>query len=177
MNTPQPQSALREIRHHLGRAATVIALAAVTVVLVLAGPFGPLDNLGPAARVGYWGAVVVATCAAGTAVDVLLRPRLLDRLPPDKRGRLVAPSVDDHYVRVRTTRGEDMLLMRLGDAIRVTAPTPGLRVHRSHWVARDAVQTVRREGDRAVSKMTVGGDNPASRSHIPALREAGLLPR
>ena len=110
--------------------------------------------------------------AGGTAP-----PALLDRLPLDKRGALVSLSVEDHYVRVRTTRGEAMVLMRLGDAIREAAPVAGLRVHRSHWVAREAVRAVRREGDRAVLQMTAGGDIPASRSHIPALREAGLLPR
>ncbi|NKX44413.1 LytTR family transcriptional regulator DNA-binding domain-containing protein [Roseicyclus persicicus] len=254
MNRPAPQSALREIRAHLGQPATLTALAGATALLVLAGPFGTLDSLGAAARVGYWGAVVLTTYAAGTAVDVLLRPRLsglghaarigaitlatalavtgvvvalnlallgrapgthgaagalgaifavaaiaslllqlagpgaepaavagppplLDRLPVDRRGALVALSVEDHYVRVRTTRGEAMLLMRLGDAIREAAPVPGLRVHRSHWVATDAVAAVRREGDRAVLTMTVGGDIPASRAHIPALKAAGLLPR
>jgi hypothetical protein len=37
----------------------------------------------------------------------------------------VALSVEDHYVRVRTTRGEEMILMRLSDAIRETAPETG----------------------------------------------------
>lgn len=67
--------------------------------------------------------------------------------------------------------------MRLGDAIREAAPEPGLQVHRSHWVAIAAVTAARREGDRAVLSLSHGGDIPASRSHIPALKEAGLLPR
>jgi len=103
-------------------------------------------------------------------------PPLLDRLPLDKRGALLALSVEDHYVRVRTERGEDMLLMRLSDAIRETAPTPGLQVHRSHWVALDAVTTARRTGDRAILTLRDGADIPASRSHIKALKDAGLLP-
>ena len=104
-------------------------------------------------------------------------PAILDRLPLDKRGALVALSVEDHYVRVRTTGGEEMVLMRLSDAIRESAPEPGLRVHRSHWVATGQVTAARRDGDRAVLSMAHGGDIPVSRSHIPALREAGLLPR
>jgi len=104
-------------------------------------------------------------------------PPILDRLPLDKRGPLVALSVEDHYVRVRTTRGEEMILMRLTDAIREAAPAPGLRVHRSHWVARAAITSARREGDRAILTMSHGGDIPASRSHISALKQAGLLPR
>jgi DNA-binding LytR/AlgR family response regulator len=248
------QSTLREMRAHLGQPATLAALGGVSAVLALAGPFGTLESLTMAGRLGYWGAVVLATYATGTAIGVSLSarlsqqppatrvavttlatataatavvvalnvlllgampdaiggmstfaaifavaaivsatlqltdrsdtraardaaPPLLDRLPLDRRGTLVALSVEDHYVRVRTTQGETMLLMRLGDAIREAAPTPGLQVHRSHWVATGAVRAVRRDGDRAVLAMTMGGDIPASRSHIPALREAGLLPR
>ena len=104
-------------------------------------------------------------------------PALLDRLPLDKRAALVALSVEDHYVRVRTLKGEEMLLMRLGDAIRETTPVPGLQVHRSHWVALSQVTAARREGDRAVLTMTTGPEVPVSRANVPAVRDAGLLPR
>lgn len=104
-------------------------------------------------------------------------PALLDRLTLEKRGPLVALSVEDHYVRVRTTQGEEMILMRLSDAIRETAPEAGLRVHRSHWVATGQVKAARRAGDRAILTMAHGGDIPVSRSHMQALKAAGLLPR
>lgn len=102
---------------------------------------------------------------------------LLDRVPFDKRGPLIAISVEDHYVRVRTTKGEEMMLMRLADAIREVGPTKGAQVHRSHWAAFDQVASVTRDGDRAVLHMTAGGDIPVSRRHIPTIKEAGLLPR
>ncbi len=102
---------------------------------------------------------------------------LLDRLPFDKRGPLVAISVEDHYVRVRTTKGEEMILLRLADAIREVGATPGAQVHRSHWAAFDQVTSATRDGDRAVLQMTKGGDIPVSRRHIPTIKEAGLLPR
>ncbi|MBT8415739.1 MAG: LytTR family transcriptional regulator [Boseongicola sp.] len=104
-------------------------------------------------------------------------PALLDRLPFDKRGRLIALSVEDHYVHVRTEKGAEMILMRLADAIREAAPVPGLQVHRSHWVALDAVRSAHKEGDRAVLTMTQGDDIPVSRANVPAIKEAGLLPR
>jgi len=104
-------------------------------------------------------------------------PAILDRLPLDKRGALISLSVEDHYVRIRTTRGEEMVLLRLSDAIREAAPTPGLRVHRSHWVATAQVTAANRKGDGAVLSMAQGGDIPVSRSHMPAIRDAGLLPR
>lgn len=102
---------------------------------------------------------------------------LLDRLPLEKRAALVALSVEDHYVRVRTLSGEEVLLMRLSDAIRETGDSRGLQVHRSHWVALEQVQSARRKGDGAILRMSTGPDIPVSRSNIPTIKEAGLLPR
>lgn len=104
-------------------------------------------------------------------------PAILDRLPLEKRGALLALSVEDHYVRVQTTKGTEMLLMRLSDAIRETGDMAGAQVHRSHWVAFPAVQAARRDGDRAVLTLTGGTEIPVSRANLPKLKEAGLLPR
>jgi hypothetical protein len=105
----------------------------------------------------------------------VVEPRILRRLPLEKRATLLSISVEDHYVRVRTARGEEMLLMRLSDAIAETDPVPGLRVHRSHWVALKAVTAARREGDRAILTIVDGTEIPVSRSNVPGLREEGLL--
>lgn len=104
-------------------------------------------------------------------------PPLLDRLLLERRGALVALSVQDHYVSVVTTKGQEMLLMRLSDAIKETAPTAGLQVHRSHWVALDQIVAAKRVGDRAVLTLSTGAEIPASRTYIPALREAGVFPK
>ncbi len=104
-------------------------------------------------------------------------PALFDRLPLDKRGPLLALSSEDHYTRIRTGKGEEMVLIRLADAMREAAPTAGLQVHRSHWVALSAVTAARRDGDRAILTLSDGTEIPVSRANIPAIREAGLLPR
>lgn len=104
-------------------------------------------------------------------------PALLARLPLDKRGPLVSLSATDHYTEVTTTRGRDLILIRLADAIAEAAPTPGLQVHRSHWVARDHVTAVRRRDAGAEVTLSDGRVLPVSRSNIVALKEAGLLPR
>ncbi|GAB5447381.1 MAG: LytTR family DNA-binding domain-containing protein [Gymnodinialimonas sp.] len=104
-------------------------------------------------------------------------PPLLDRLPLDKRGPLISLSVEDHYVRIRTTKGEEMVLLRLSDAIREVGGTEGLRVHRSHWVALDKVTAVARKGDGALLSMAQGPDIPVSRANMAAIRTAGLLPK
>jgi len=102
-------------------------------------------------------------------------PPVLARLPVEKRGRLLALSAEDHYVRVRTDRGDHMILMRLADAIAETAPEPGLQVHRSHWIARAAVRAARRHGDRAILTLPTGEEIPVSRANVPQLRTEGLL--
>lgn len=104
-------------------------------------------------------------------------PPILDRLPFEKRGALVALSVEDHYVRVQTVKGEEMILMRLSDAMREVGETAGAQVHRSHWAAFQAVAGARREGERAILTMTTGAEIPVSRANLPKIRAAGLLPK
>lgn len=112
-----------------------------------------------------------------SAEPTSLPPALLDRLDFDKRGALISLSVQDHYVEVTTKAGQALLLMRLKDAMRETGNVEGLQIHRSHWVALDQVTAVRRQGDKAIVTLSDGRTLPASRSHIKALKEAGLLAR
>jgi len=107
---------------------------------------------------------------------ISLSPPILDRLPFNKRGALVALSVEDHYVRIQTVNGEEMVLMRLGDAIRETGDTDGAQVHRSHWVAWTQVVSAKRKGDRAILTMATGQEIPVSRANLAKIKEAGLLP-
>ena len=103
-------------------------------------------------------------------------PALLARLPLPQRGRLLHIAVADHYVEVTTDRGRSMLLLRLSDAIRETAPVPGLQVHRSHWVAVDAVRRATRQAGKPVLELETGAVIPVSRTYLGDVRAAGLLP-
>jgi DNA-binding LytR/AlgR family response regulator len=100
---------------------------------------------------------------------------ILRRLPLERRGRLVRLAVQDHYVEVHTERGMHLLLMRLSDAIDEAEGVPGLRVHRSHWVALESIAAARREGGRVVLVLRDGATVPVSRAHVTELREAGVL--
>jgi hypothetical protein len=167
----------------LGAEALAIALAVTAVLLGINAGFGQWPATWAEAALGFAGVALIALVisAAGAALDhdrpgPAGPPPLLDRLPLDKRGALVALQAEDHYVTVTTTTGRHMVLMRLADAIRETAPEPGLRVHRSHWVARAQVRQARRAGDGAVLVLTGGLEVPVSRSFLPAVTAAGLLP-
>jgi DNA-binding LytR/AlgR family response regulator len=102
------------------------------------------------------------------------RPRILDRLPTEKRGRLSHLTMQDHYVEVHTDRGSALVLMRMGDAVAETNGIDGLRIHRSHWVAREAVAGTARRDGRLVLRMRDGAELPVSRSYSGAVRAAGL---
>lgn len=98
----------------------------------------------------------------------------LDRLPPRLRGaRLVAVQSEDHYLRLHTDRGSDLILMRLSDALRELEGLEGAQTHRSWWVARDAVRDVARGDGRATLTLEGGVQAPVSRRHGRALRAAG----
>lgn len=114
------------------------------------------------------------TTGTGTDQRAGVAP-LVERLQPDRRGELVALRVQDHYVEVTTTGGQDMLLMRLRDAIRETAPEPGLQVHRSHWVAAAHVRASQLHGETATLILSDGRSVPVSRTYLPAVTAAGLL--
>lgn len=101
--------------------------------------------------------------------------RLMQRLAPAVRGELLSISVRDHYVDVRTSFGQASLLLRFSDAIAEAAPTEGAQVHRSHWVAWDAVDAVGTTNGRAVLRLKQGGEVPVSRSHREKLEARGLL--
>lgn len=100
--------------------------------------------------------------------------RFPERLPPRLRGAsLLAVQAEDHYLRVHTDRGSDLILMRMSDALAELEGLEGAQTHRSWWVARDAVRDVARGDGRAILTLTGGLTVPVSRRHARALREAG----
>ena len=99
-----------------------------------------------------------------------------ERVPPRLRtGRLLALTAEDHYLRVHTDQGNDLVLMRMADAVAMLADVPGARVHRSWWVARAAVTGSRRDGDRLFLTLENGLAVPVSRAERPALAAAGWI--
>lgn len=100
--------------------------------------------------------------------------RFLERIPPKLRGgALQAVEAEDHYLRLHTDRGSDLILMRLSDAIAELDGIEGAQTHRSWWVAKDAVAAHRRADGRAVLTLRCGVDAPVSRSYVRALRDEG----
>ena len=101
-------------------------------------------------------------------------PRFLERLPFKLKGaEIYAVEAEDHYLRVHTDRGSDLILLRLSDAVTELEGIEGARTHRSWWVAKAAVAGVERGDGRAVFTLKNGLEVPVSRTHARVLREHG----
>lgn len=103
-------------------------------------------------------------------------PKFLDRLPLKLRGAEVwAVEAEDHYLRLHTSRGQDLILMRLADAVAELEGLEGLQVHRSWWVARDAIVDAKRGDGRATLTLKDGAQVPVSRTYAGQLRDRGWI--
>lgn len=110
----------------------------------------------------------------GKTVDTLtVNPpgtTFLRRLRPETGRSLVSFSINDHYLDIVTRQGRETILMRMADAD--LTGYPGMRVHRSHWAAFDAVERLERDGNRWTAHMARGRSIPVSRDLAPTLRDA-----
>jgi DNA-binding LytR/AlgR family response regulator len=108
---------------------------------------------------------------AGT--PVVAGPRLLGRLPGHLAGPVLAIEMEDHYARVHTAAGSVLLLMRMRDAVAEMDGADGAQVHRSWWVARDAVEAAEADGRNVRLRLAGGLCAPVARGQVAVLREAG----
>jgi DNA-binding LytR/AlgR family response regulator len=139
-------------------------------------------------------AIVILPSAFGislvmSALAVLIRPhssqthaapagappaKFLTRLPAKLAGaELYAVEAEDHYLRLHTSRGQDLILMRLSDAIAELEGLEGAQTHRSWWVAKGSVAAAARGDGRAVLTLKDGSEVPVSRGFARDLRQAG----
>jgi LytTr DNA-binding domain len=101
-------------------------------------------------------------------------PKFLARLPVKLQGgELFAVEAEDHYLRLHTSLGQDLILMRLADAIAELEGLEGAQTHRSWWVAKAAVSDVERGDGRATLTLKDGAEVPVSRGFARQLRAAG----
>lgn len=108
--------------------------------------------------------------------EVPLLKQFLQRLPVKYHtAELYAVSSEDHYICVHTNVGEELILMRLADAIKELGSTDGLQTHRSWWVARNGIaESISKNGKHSFLLKT-GTNVPISRSFLNVVKDANLL--
>jgi len=96
------------------------------------------------------------------------------RLSAKRRGaRLIAIEAEDHYVRIHTDQGSELLTMRFSDALMELGQVHGHQLHRSWWAAGDAIEEVRWQRGSGEARLAGGLTAPVSRSFAASLRDAG----
>jgi hypothetical protein len=99
---------------------------------------------------------------------------ILSMLPHKLRAAgLLAVQAEDHYIRLYTSAGSDLVLLRFSDALAELRGLEGAQVHRSWWVARDAVEASRSENGKLFLLLRDGTKAPVSRTFTRALRDSG----
>jgi hypothetical protein len=90
-----------------------------------------------------------------------------------REARLIAIEAHDHYLKVHTDAGAELITLRFADALDELALAHGWRVHRSWWVAADAVEGVQWRRGAGEMRLAGGLTAPVSRTYGPVLKEAG----
>lgn len=88
-----------------------------------------------------------------------------------RNAAILALSAEDHYVKVRTDRGDALILMNLATAIAALGERAGVRVHRSHWVSRQLAEKASMRGWRRGVRIDDDTVLPISRSGRKLLNE------
>lgn len=172
----------------VGALASLAMSIPFTLVVWAATRFLLGSNL-PFSAAPYLFGYVLLVSAALTAINLLAEtrraaityadptpPKFLERLPLKLRGADVwAVEAEDHYLRLHTSKGQDLILLRLADAVDELQGIEGAQVHRSWWVARDAITEAKRGDGRATLTLKDGAEVPVSRTYAGLLRERGWI--
>jgi DNA-binding LytR/AlgR family response regulator len=102
----------------------------------------------------------------------ILANSFLCDLTPSLKGAILWAEAQEHYVKLTTPDESRMVLHRFSDILRELSETDGIRVHRSHWVAFEAISETYKEGTNIRIRLTSGETLPVSRSYRKILEEA-----
>lgn len=100
---------------------------------------------------------------------------LLEQLPANKRGELLAIETQDHYLKVYTDKGHHLILMRLKDALTLLKDYPGLQVHRSWWVASSAITAIEKADRKTWLVLSNDIKAPVSRTFTADVKKLGWV--
>ena len=176
----------------------VATVPMAAIVWSLNGLYGPLSAPSPETALAHYLNVLVVGGAVTVLFNVLDRGeaeadagkdeesqdsgrpqppeiRFLERLPPALGTQLLALEMEDHYVRAHTALGSELVLLRMRDAVAELEGMDGAQVHRSWWVARGAVEEVKRDGRNVRLILETGLEAPVSRANVLMLKDAGWI--
>jgi hypothetical protein len=90
-----------------------------------------------------------------------------------RAARLLAVEAEDHYLRVHTDAGDELITLRFSDALIELERLSGYQTHRSWWVAAAAIEAVRWRRGRGELRLAGGLTVPVSRTYSAVLKHEG----
>jgi len=100
------------------------------------------------------------------------QPGFMELIDPPKRGRLLYLKSELHYLLVVTDKGSSLILYNLSDAIDQLPDTLGISVHRSFWVAINAISEFKKQGRQGELILVDDTSIPVSRNRLKQVRSA-----
>lgn len=88
---------------------------------------------------------------------------------------VLAIKAEQHYIRVYTAIGEELVLYRFGDALRELENFDGMQVHRSFWITKSAIQDISTSGSGYIITLQNDLKVPVSRSFKTQIDQAGWV--
>ena len=170
-------------------AVSVLMTPPVTVLVALVNHWLSGIRLGPANIAAPWFQVFVV-CFAAMCLRQLAwaEPPPAEPAEPEadpaaafrlrlsakrREAELIAVEAEDHYLRVHTDAGEELITARFGDALAELAAAKGFQTHRSWWVAAGAIDEVKWLRGRGEARLKSGLVVPISRGQAAPLKAAG----
>lgn len=89
-----------------------------------------------------------------------------ESLSPPFTGTLLRAEAQEHYVKLVGTSETRMILYRFSDILRELPQSLGMQVHRSHWIANEAIRKVVRKGNNTRIETQDGMQIPVSRRYV-----------
>ncbi|MBL1437294.1 MAG: LytTR family transcriptional regulator [Rhodobacteraceae bacterium] len=98
------------------------------------------------------------------------QPSIEGLIPAKKLGALISMSSQDHYVEIVTDIGRHLERLTMKMAVELAPKAVGLQVHRSHWVAYNAILDLEKTGGRYAVLLQNGTKIPVGKSRVAEVR-------
>ena len=102
-------------------------------------------------------------------------PEFLKLSSSRKAKDVLALQAEEHYLRIFSDDGAELVHYRFGNAVDEMPAALGLQVHRSWWVAENAIRSAQRGSRRWQLDLVTDISVPVSDSYVAAVRERGWL--
>ncbi len=97
-------------------------------------------------------------------------PDIESHIPPKVRGPLISMSSQDHYLEIVTENGSHLIRQTMAKAVTMVPEDAGLRIHRSHWVAFNAIVKMEKTAEKYTVLLKNGQTLPVGKSKVEELQ-------